>query len=285
MLAALLIIVFACVVSGATQRNIENEVDLGHSLMRQMWMTPIQMYSLVDDISGSDNPSYKPLLEYSFIGKVKNEVLSVYDSFLGSDLSKDKDATVSDHFYLYQQQRELKFKICQKENEEFSEMNATCNALKPPSTYQALALIFHQAVLNYLRECYLDDSPAMRTILSQSESPYFDPSQSMSIWSSVHGNGSYHAAHHHKNSLLSGILYINAPPNSGAVVFEDPRGPLPPFGRSLHITPHAGELILFPSWLMHQVLPSLTVEPRISVSFNYNGDWESTTDVNQGFYL
>lgn len=285
MLFVVLITVFFGVIHGASRREAVNEVELGHSLMRHMWITPIQLYSLVDDISRSDDPTYKSLLDYSFIGKAKNEILSSYEEFLASDFDKDRDATVSDHFYLFQQDRELKRKICLHENEGSGETNATCNALKPPSTYLALSHIFHHSVVNYFRECYLDNTPAMQAIEAKMASPTFDPAQSMSIWSSVHGNGSYHASHHHKNSLLSGIFYVNAPPHSGAVVFEDPRGPLPPFGRSLHITPQAGELILFPSWLMHQVLPSMTIEPRISVSFNYNGDWESTTDINQGFYL
>jgi hypothetical protein len=68
------------------------------------------------------------------------------------------------------------------------------------------------------------------------------------------------------------------------VVFEDPRGSLPPFGKTVHVVPKVGQLIIFPSWLVHSVLPTLTATPRISVSFNYDGQWELTSDINQAFY-
>lgn len=128
-------------------------------------------------------------------------------------------------------------------------------------------------------------------------------------WASVHPPGSHHPAHHHVNSAISGVLYIDVPAGSGDIVFEDPRGALPPFGKSLHLTPTAGDLILFPGYVMHRVEPSRVVRPttrsqsakapididgdtdtdtasdwfRISVSFNYEGPWEMLSDVNAGY--
>ena len=45
------------------------------------------------------------------------------------------------------------------------------------------------------------------------------------------------------------------PDDAGSIIFDDPRGPLPPFDNKLTIRPLAGDLVLFPSWLMHQVRP------------------------------
>jgi hypothetical protein len=38
-------------------------------------------------------------------------------------------------------------------------------------------------------------------------------------------------------------------------------------------------------WLGHEVAPTLTASPRISISFNVDGDWETTGDVSQAFYV
>ena len=69
------------------------------------------------------------------------------------------------------------------------------------------------------------------------------------------------------------------------IEFFDPRGALPPFGKSLRISPKEGDLILFPGYLSHAVHPTMTRSPRISVSFNFHGDWELLSDVNQGYLL
>jgi hypothetical protein len=66
----------------------------------------------------------------------------------------------------------------------------------------------------------------------------------------------------------------------------------------LHIRPQAGDLVLFPGYLMHSVEPSLLAQAscsgdqcsaeawqalRISVSFNYDGSWELLSDINAGY--
>ncbi len=255
------------------QYSQSTENNLGSSLMRQMWMTPIQLYSLTDDGASA-------FISQSDIDEIKVAVLNHYKSFELAKLQKDVDATTSDMFYMYQQKEDLRFKMCMKTN---SHMSNACVATSPALYRSLLAPIFQQAAINYLKECYLDDS-AEAVRLQQAQSA-LDPSANMFIWSSLHGNGSYHSPHHHKDSLLSGILYIDTPPGSGAVVFADPRGSLPPFGTTLQIEPKPGNLILFPSWLMHSVLPTLSRDPRISVSFNYNGQWEATSDINHGFYV
>lgn len=244
------------------------EISLGSSLMRQMWITPIQLYSLVDkDASGLARPA----LNGSMLRKIEVSITDHFNAFKKASHPQDKDATKSDMYYKYQQGEDVQYKRCLKS----SNSNTPC-LTSSPAVYIHLAPIFHQAVINYLRECYLDaEAEGLHKLNDLTK---------LHIWSSVHANGSYHSAHHHQDAQISGILYITTPPDAGAVVFNDPRGQLPPFGKSVHIVPKPGQLILFPSWLVHSVLPTQGAQPRISVSFNYNGAWETTSDVNQAFY-
>jgi len=100
-------------------------------------------------------------------------------------------------------------------------------------------------------------------------------------WAMVNGPGHTTRAHLHPHSLFSGVVYLQADKGAGAIAFLDPRGgaqmlcpPLLPGkgellqGR-LRRQPSAGLMLLFPSWLWHEVEPSAPGrELRISISFN-----------------
>jgi len=84
-------------------------------------------------------------------------------------------------------------------------------------------------------------------------------------WSSVHNmnDGSWHPPHHHYTTteVVSGVFYASIPEGGhntpGSLVFSDPRGFLPPFGQAHSVQPKEGTLVLFPSWLVHTVEPSV----------------------------
>lgn len=102
-----------------------------------------------------------------------------------------------------------------------------------------------------------------------------------SIWINVMGRGAVHAPHLHPHAAVSGTFYVTAPPGAGAITFEDPRLPMlmaaPPRKPNakaenrtfVPVTPKAGTLLLWESWLRHGVEPNAAKTPRISVSFNY----------------
>ena len=102
-----------------------------------------------------------------------------------------------------------------------------------------------------------------------------------SLWINVMAKGAIHAPHIHPHSVISGTYYVTAPPKSGAIRFEDPRLAMlmaaPPKKRNarpenrsfVDVTPKAGMLLLWESWLRHGVEPNAARSPRISVSFNY----------------
>ena len=101
-----------------------------------------------------------------------------------------------------------------------------------------------------------------------------------SLWVNLLKGAGHHAGHIHPNSMISGTLYVEVPRNSGAIRFEDPRLPLmmaaprrqPDAPEDLQpfvtIRPRPGLLLLWESWLRHEVLPGTGREERLSISFN-----------------
>lgn len=89
-------------------------------------------------------------------------------------------------------------------------------------------------------------------------------------WATVHSDCVFHGPHNHGEILLSGVYYVRVPPGAGDLQLHDPRGPHGPFQTRLSLQPRAGDFVLFPSYLVHQVQPSQSSadDPRISVAMN-----------------
>ena len=102
-----------------------------------------------------------------------------------------------------------------------------------------------------------------------------------SLWVNLLKSGGHHSSHLHPHSVLSGTLYVEVPDGSGAIRFEDPRSglmmaapprrddapqPLRPFAT---VAPRPGLLLLWESWLRHEVMPGTAKADRLSVSFNF----------------
>ena len=102
-----------------------------------------------------------------------------------------------------------------------------------------------------------------------------------SLWVNLLKPGGHHSGHIHPHSILSGTLYIATPPGSGAIRFEDPRLPMmmaaptrgadaPEYLRPfVAIDPRPGLLLLWESFLRHEVLPGTAKTERLSISFNF----------------
>lgn len=93
------------------------------------------------------------------------------------------------------------------------------------------------------------------------------------MWVNVMNKNAYHAFHRHPDSVVSGTYYVNCPAGSGPFRIEDPRAGLfmntPERKIQLDIPAKADQLVLFESWLLHEVPPHQGAKPRISISFNY----------------
>lgn len=102
-----------------------------------------------------------------------------------------------------------------------------------------------------------------------------------SLWASVIEKGGAHAAHIHPHSAISGTYYVAVPPGCGGLRLEDPRLAMmmaaPPrrdgapedLRNFVTLAPAEGTILMWESWLRHEVLPGRTREPRVSISFNY----------------
>lgn len=100
-------------------------------------------------------------------------------------------------------------------------------------------------------------------------------------WVNIMPANVHHGLHLHPLSVISGTFYVSIPPGASAIKFEDPRlpsfmGAPPRKARSrrenqtfVEIKPENDSLLLFESWLRHEVPLNSTRQPRISVSFNY----------------
>lgn len=105
-----------------------------------------------------------------------------------------------------------------------------------------------------------------------------------SIWINILPGGGVHTSHLHPHSVISGTTYVAMPKGASAIKFEDPRlammmaapGRKPKARAELrnfvYLAPEAGEVLLWESWLRHEVPMNMIDEDRISVSFNYG--WE-----------
>jgi uncharacterized protein (TIGR02466 family) len=95
-----------------------------------------------------------------------------------------------------------------------------------------------------------------------------------SLWANLLKSGGQHSGHIHPHSIISGTLYVAVPAGSGAIRFEDPRLPLmmaaPPRDDSfVTVEPRPGLLLLWESWLRHEVLAGAGKGERLSISFNF----------------
>jgi uncharacterized protein (TIGR02466 family) len=95
-----------------------------------------------------------------------------------------------------------------------------------------------------------------------------------SLWVNLLKPGGQHSGHIHPHSIISGTLYVEVPRGSGAIRFEDPRLPLMMAAPSrpetfVSIQPSTGMLLMWESWLRHEVLPGTAKRERLSISFNF----------------
>lgn len=120
-----------------------------------------------------------------------------------------------------------------------------------------------------------------QTILSLDENADFNRFQVLlNGWLNVNPPGGYNSPHQHSDAHLSGVYYVDVPKAKsdagGAIEFLSPhpvrllstviRSQL--FSDRVRVQPKAGDLIIFPSQLVHWVHPNDSGKPRITAAFN-----------------
>ena len=103
-----------------------------------------------------------------------------------------------------------------------------------------------------------------------------------SLWINILPYGGIHTAHIHPHSIISGTTYVAMPEGTSAIKFEDPRLAMmmaAPTRRKaareelrsfFYAKPKVGDVLLWESWLRHEVPMNMAEDDRISVSFNYS---------------
>jgi uncharacterized protein (TIGR02466 family) len=101
-------------------------------------------------------------------------------------------------------------------------------------------------------------------------------------WINIMPRGVAHGLHLHPLSTISGTYYVKAPSGCSGLKLEDPRlermmAAPPRLRRATRenrpwvvLRAQTGCLLLFESWLRHEVPANSSAGERISVSFNYN---------------
>ena len=104
------------------------------------------------------------------------------------------------------------------------------------------------------------------------------------LWININGYKDFNLRHTHPNCLISGVFYVKVPDESSRITFFHPSFHLMmrEWRKTLKfnnytssiwdINPQKGRLLLFPSWLEHEVSANLSQENRISISFNIIGE-------------
>jgi uncharacterized protein (TIGR02466 family) len=102
-----------------------------------------------------------------------------------------------------------------------------------------------------------------------------------SLWINILPEGGVHTSHIHPHSVVSGTVYVAMPEGASAIKFEDPRHAMmmaaPPrkakaarINQSfIYHAPQPGDVLLWESYLRHEVPMNMAEDERISVSFNY----------------
>ena len=122
------------------------------------------------------------------------------------------------------------------------------------------------------------------------------------MWININEQYHFNEWHIHGGSTLSGVYYIkhDGSVENGNIMFKHPNylylleGHWPPevieetneiTTEIISIVPNANMLLIFPSWLEHQVEANLKTDSRISFSFNSFANTFSPNDIYRKYYF
>lgn len=150
----------------------------------------------------------------------------------------------------------------------YTSYGSLCHLQKMSSTFATLERKLRRHVNAYVRALELDMEGRSLAMTD--------------CWVNVMGRQVVHGLHLHPLATISGTYYVRTPRGCSGLKLEDPRldrfMAAPPRRADAHpghrpwvtIPAVAGQVVLFESWLRHEVPPNPTASERVSVSFNYN---------------
>jgi uncharacterized protein (TIGR02466 family) len=150
----------------------------------------------------------------------------------------------------------------------YSSYNSAHRMHRLSPTFASLARELDRHVAQFARRLQLDLAARALTMTD--------------CWVNVMGPGAVHGLHLHPLSTISGSYYVAVPQGSPGLKFEDPRlerfMASPPRLRGARranrqwvmLSARPGQVVLFESWLRHEVTPNTQAAERVSISFNYS---------------
>lgn len=103
------------------------------------------------------------------------------------------------------------------------------------------------------------------------------------LWLNVNTPGASNDRHTHPGADLSAVFWVKTPKESGMIEFENPSHFVSfklidstqddvkdPYNvsHSIWVEPEEGSTVIFPSYMLHRVMPNESKEDRISISWN-----------------
>ena len=102
----------------------------------------------------------------------------------------------------------------------------------------------------------------------------------------------FHPIHFHSDCSFSGVYYLKVSPNSSKIRFWHPKYESYDFSKHnidvtsqklwnyYELSPASGQLLMWPSWVNHEVITSTTSEERITAVFNISNRNGPITKLN-----
>jgi len=227
-------------------------------VVRNLWATPVMEYSGLFDETQLEAFATDVKLKWAeFLRQRSSGNVVTKSQAFGASTKNDRDR-INEEFFNYQSRNPI-------------------NAATLETIWQA----FIYACNKFISETAMPPIEYQREAL---EGGYIEwtkdkhPRRSRQYcWGSVQFGGTHHDVHTHPGAALAGTIYLEVPPDGGALSLTDPRGPMPPFNYAYRILPEAGKFAIFPATVPHAVHSTPGEVPRVSISCNHPGDWKKFT--------
>lgn len=221
-----------------------------------LWATHVEVIPITEDIGGWENPSFHQKLAAEAIRGWRNFRNKIAPQLRRSHpirkvMTETHAGALNDGFFNFQKslfdlEGDIQATIDEKEPPSYED-----DEVKPPDANTSWPEM--NALPEYRRLRRIVEKFSRRYLIRSGMKPDAANSLNYTVfnWAAVHGPGEYHGPHTHVGEYHAGVFYAQIGPGAGKLVFGDPRGTVPPFGRTYYHTPKAGQLVLFPSWLKH----------------------------------
>jgi uncharacterized protein (TIGR02466 family) len=127
---------------------------------------------------------------------------------------------------------------------------------------EALSVIMNDAFAYYANQ------PGSKIRLPSEENPL-----KIGSWCNINEKYARNVYHAHKGSIFSCVYYLQAT-DTGRLVLSNPANILndcnnfSPYARDFFFLPKDGDLVLWPSWIPHEVEPNMSDRQRINIVFD-----------------